>query len=308
MNVIRGSLRRRLCGMLAGVFVLLMSSGCLSVMPALAPKAKNIEPDIGEAFPYESKYIEVAGSTMHYVEQGEGKPIVLLHGNPTSVYLWRNVIPRLSPHGRVIAVDMIGMGKSDKPYLQYTFADHAEFFAGFVEAMELEDVTLVLHDWGGAVGIDYAARNPDNVRGIAVMEAVVQPMQWSDASFPERYLFRKFRDPADGHAIIAEDNYFVERLLPMMSGRRLTEVEMNAYRQPFPTVESRRPIAQWPREIPISGQPKRNVERIGHNYAWLRDKSNTPLLLVHAEPGVIFKAEAVKKQCATTSPVCKPSQ
>ncbi|MEL7237645.1 MAG: haloalkane dehalogenase, partial [Planctomycetota bacterium] len=129
---------------------------------------------------------------------------------------------------------------------------------------------------------------------IAVMEAVVQPMQWSDASFPERYLFRKFRDPADGHAIIAEDNYFVERLLPMMSGRRLTEVEMNAYRQPFPTVESRRPIAQWPREIPISGQPKRNVERIGHNYAWLRDKSNTPLLLVHAEPGVIFKAEAVK--------------
>jgi len=271
----------------AGIAAIALS-GCLQVMPLLAPDARDVEPDISAAFPYESRFASVMGSRMHYVEQGEGDPILLIHGNPTSAYLWRNVIPHLSGQGRVIAVDMIGFGKSDKPDIAYRFEDHAAYIEAFIEALQLENLTLVLHDWGGAVGLDYAARNPDNVRGVAFMEAVIRPMSWESANFAERYLFQTFRDPDRGERILAEQNYFVETLLPMMSGRRLSEEEMAAYRAPFPTVESRRPVAQWPREIPIGGEPARNVERIGANYAWLRS-SDTPVLLIYAEPGMIVK-------------------
>ncbi|MEL7088814.1 MAG: haloalkane dehalogenase [Planctomycetota bacterium] len=265
--------------------MLLFTAGCLQVMPALAPKAKQVETPIGDAFAYPSRYVEVHGSTMHYVEAGQGPVVLLLHGNPTSSYLWRNVIPHLRDRYRVIAPDLIGMGKSDQPDLAYRFADHTHYIDGFIEAMELEDVALVLHDWGGAIGLDYAARNERNVRAVAVMEAVIKPMSLEDdGDFATRYLFGRFRDPEDGHQIIAEDNYFVEKLLPMMTGRKLTEAEMEAYRAPYPTVKSRQPVAQWPREIPFDGEPADNHQRIGDNYAWLQNAREVPLLILHAEP------------------------
>ena len=275
-------------------FVALMLTGCLRVMPMLAPSAKNVEPNISAAFPYESKYIDVFGSKMHYVDEGNGPSVILLHGNPTSSYLWRNVIPRLTDDYRVIAPDLIGMGKSDKPELSYRFDDHTRYFSGFVEAMGLKDVALVLHDWGGGIGIDYAANNPANVRAIALMEAVVKPMRWDMADMGTRYLFGRLRDPEDGHEIVAVNNYFVERMLPMMSGREMTDEEMQVYRAPYPSVESRKPVAQWPREIPFDNSPEDNAKRIGGNYKWLQN-SDVPVLALHASPGVIFQKEFLEE-------------
>lgn len=267
-------------------------SACLSVLPAIAPKAKNVEADISPAFPYASKYADVLGSRIHYVEAGEGQPILLIHGNPTSSYLWRNVIPGLTDRGRVIALDMIGMGKSGKPDIPYRFADHVRYVEAFIEELALKNVTLVLHDWGGAVGIDYAARHPDNIRGIAFMEAVVMPMSLKDADMGARYIFGRLRDPEDNRKLIIEENFFVETLLPMMSGRELSEAEMSVYRAPYRTKDSRRPVAQWPLEIPLDGTPADNVARIGENYEWLRG-SDVPVFLITAEPGMIFRPKIV---------------
>lgn len=283
----RRRVRRALSGVVAASALAL--GGCLSVLPMLAPEAKDVEPNLGTAFPFDSRYVDVLGSRMHYVETGTGDPILLVHGNPTSSYLWRNVIPLLEPHGRVIAVDLIGMGQSDKPDIEYRFDEHAAHLSGFVEALGLERLTLVLHDWGGALGLDHAARHPDAVEGIVFMEALMRPMSWETANAAERYLFGRFRDPEDGHRIIAEDNWFVESMLPMATGRELSDEEMAAYRAPYPTVESRRPVARWPIEIPIEGVPERNARRLAANWAWLRD-SDVPVLLLYAEPGMIVKA------------------
>ena len=261
----------------------------IPILASLSPGAADVEGDLSPDFPYESRYVAVNGSRMHYVEAGSGAPILLVHGNPTSSYLWRNVIPHLTSHGRVIAVDLIGMGKSDRPDLDYRFADHAAYLEGFVEALALEDVTLVLHDWGGGLGLDYFARHPDNVARIALMEAVVKPFRWADANAVEQYLFGRLREPADGQALLGEQNLFVESLLPMMAGRAMSEAEMARYREPYPTVASRKPVVQWPREIPFDGLPADNAERIGANYAALR-ASDVPVLVLYAEPGMIYKA------------------
>ena len=270
-----------------GVLIAPILVGCMSIMPAVAPKAKNIEANISDAFPYASKYVDVNGSRMHYVESGEGPTIVLVHGNPTSSYLWRNVIPQLDQAHRVIALDLIGMGKSDKPDIDYRLNDHIDYFQGFMDAMDLQDVTLVLHDWGGGIGLTYARNNPDNVEAIALMEAVVMPMSMSDADMATRFLFTRFRDPEKGQKINGEDNYFVEKLLPMMAGRKLTEEETRVYQEPFPTYESRRPVWQWPMEIPFDGTPSDNTATLQSNLAWMK-RTDTPMLLVTADPGIIW--------------------
>ncbi|MEQ9363655.1 MAG: haloalkane dehalogenase [Leptospirales bacterium] len=268
----------------AGIFA---QPGCLDLMAWMAPGIDDVEANISAEFSYESKFAAVKGARMHYVEAGQGDPILLVHGNPTSAYLWRNIIPHLKDQGRVIAVDLIGMGKSDKPELEYVFADHAEYLSGFIQALDLKNITLVLHDWGGGVGTDYIARNPGKVKGVVYMEAVMKPMNWDAANAVEKYLFGRLRDPEDGHQIAAVDNFFVEKMLPMMSGRELRPAEMRAYREPFPTVASRKPVAQWPREIPFIGDgPDRNIRRIGDNYAALQ-AADMPLLLLYAKPGVI---------------------
>ncbi|MEM6733794.1 MAG: haloalkane dehalogenase, partial [Myxococcota bacterium] len=271
------------------LWVSLLSTGCLSVMPALAPTADDVEGGISAEFPFEYRSVSVAGSAMAYVEAGDpaGDPILLVHGNPTSAYLWRNVIPHLTESGRVIAVDLIGMGKSEKPDIGYRFADHAKYLSGFIEVMKLENVVLVLHDWGGGLGVDYAAAHPGNVRGIAHFEAVLKPMSLADADFATRYLFGRLRDADDNHEIVAVDNYFVEKLLPMMAGRTLRSEEMAVYRAPYPSEKSRRPVAQWPLEIPLDGTPTDNTRRIGANYEWLK-ASDVPVLMVYADPGMIW--------------------
>lgn len=266
-------------------------NACMTIMPMMAPSVDS-EPSISAEFPFESQYTDVLGSRMHYVEQGTGDPILLLHGNPTSSYLWRNVIPLVSPVGRVVAVDLIGMGKSDKPDIPYQLEDHIRYIDAFIDELGLENVVLVLHDWGGGIGFDYAMRHQENIRGIVFMEAMVKPMRWADTNFAEKYLFETMRDEERGENLLIRDNYFVEKLIPMMAGRSMSKAEMDAYRAPYLDPAHRKPVRVWPQEIPIDGSPARNHIRITNTYEKLK-ASSIPLLLLIAEPGMIMKEEFV---------------
>lgn len=206
---------------------------------------------VSSEFPYESKYIEVLGSKMHYVEKGEGDPILFIHGAPTSSYLWRNILPHAAPFGRAIAIDLIGMGKSGKPDLEYKFTDHVRYLEEFIKKMELKNVTLVIHDWGSALGFHYAMRNVENVKGIAFMEAMVTPMSIDDFGMMEQFMFNKFRDPVKGPEWIIEDNFFIETALPHFAGREMTEAELNIYAAPYLIEKDRKPLLMWTQELPL---------------------------------------------------------
>ncbi len=238
------------------------------------------------------RFIDVNGHRMAYVEMGEGPPIVFQHGNPTSSYLWRNIMPKLAPLGRCIAVDLIGMGDSDKlPNSgpdSYRYVEHRDaLFAAWEQLGILDDVTFVLHDWGSALGFDWASRHPALVRGIAYMEGIVCPVTWDDWPESARDIFRAFRSDA-GESMILDKNLFVERVLPASIMRRMTEAEMAVYRRPFDSPgEDRRPTLTWPRQIPIEGEPE-DVHRVVENYSkWLMT-TETPKLFINAQPGAIL--------------------
>ena len=236
--------------------------------------------------------ITVKGKTMSYVEMGEGDPIVFQHGNPTSSYLWRNVMPHLQDQGRCIAIDLIGMGDSDKledsgPD-RYTLLEHREYFDGALEALGVRDrVTFVIHDWGSALGFDWANRHRQAVMGIAYMEAIVRPMTWDQWPEAARGMFQGLRSPA-GEEMILEKNVFVERVLPGSVLRELSEEEMEVYRRPFKNPgEDRRPTLTWPRQIPIEGEPPEVVELVQSYADWL-SQCDVPKLFINAEPGAIL--------------------
>ena len=256
---------------------------------------KETSLEISAEFPFESKYVEVLGSQMHYIDEGEGDPVLFLHGNPTSSYLWRNVIPYVSDDTRAIAVDLIGMGKSDKPDIDYSFDDHARYLNAFIEELELKDVTLVIHDWGSGLGFNYAANNEDNIKGIAFMEALLMPMPSYDAMPSQEMIemFKNFRTPGIGEEMIMNQNIFVEQLLPSMILRELSEEEFNYYSEPYPTPESRKPVWKWPNEIPIGGEPK-NVHDIVSSYNQWLQTTETPMLMIYATPGVLGNEMAVQ--------------
>lgn len=238
------------------------------------------------------KTVQVKGRTMSYVEMGAGNPIVFQHGNPASSYLWRNVMPHLADQGRCIALDLIGMGDSDKLEDSgpdsYTLLEHREYFDGALQALGVErNVTFVIHDWGSALGFDWANRHRDSVRGICYMEAIVRPMSWDDWPEAARGVFQGFRSPA-GEEMILDRNIFVERVLPGSVIRDLTEAEMEVYRRPFrDTGEARRPTLTWPRQIPIQGEPADVVELVQAYGEWLA-QSSVPKLFINAEPGAIL--------------------
>ena len=241
------------------------------------------------------KTAQVLGRRMAYVEVGAGDPIVLLHGNPTSSYLWRNVIPHLEAHGRCIAPDLIGMGDSEKlpdsgPG-RYRFVEHRAHLDGLLEQLGVtRDVTFVVHDWGSALGFDWANRHRDAVKGIAYMEAIVRPVTWAQWPDAARNLFQAFRSPA-GDAMVLEQNVFVERVLPASIQRKLSDAEMEVYRRPYGEPgESRRPTLTWPREIPIEGEPADVCELVRSYSEWL-EQSPVPKLFVNAEPGAILTGE-----------------
>jgi haloalkane dehalogenase len=232
--------------------------------------------------------IEVLDSEISYVDIGVGDPIVFLHGNPTSSYLWRNIIPFVSGIGRCLAPDLVGMGRSlPSPRGAYRFIDHARYLDAWFDALNLDaNVTLVLHDWGSALGFHRACRFPEQVRAIAYMEAIVTSRRWDDFPAGRDKFFRALRS-AEGERLVLDENFFVEGVLPKSIVRTLSEVEMDHYRRPFLNRESRRPTLEWARELPIESNPAdvaALVERYGN---WLA-RSPIPKLFINAEPGALL--------------------
>lgn len=251
-----------------------------------------MSPEIQSSFPFDSQYAEVKGSKMHYVDVGSGDPILFLHGNPTSSYLWRNVLPHLQDQGRCIAPDLIGMGRSDKPEIGYTFEEHYAYLRGFIEELGLENLTLVVHDWGSGLGFHYANDHPDNVRAVAFMEALYRP--WTYERMPRQFelLFRLMRTPVAGWLFVSVANGFVTQLLPGGVERSLSDAELARYAEPYPTVASRKPVLQWPREVPIGGTPGRVHEKVVAYNDWL-ESSAVPKLCLYADPGLLIQDEDV---------------
>jgi haloalkane dehalogenase len=234
-------------------------------------------------------YATVNGKKMAYVELGIGDPILCLHGNPTSSFLWRNIALKLQDAGRVIVPDLIGMGDSDKLAATgrsaYRFVDHREYLDGFLDTLGISNAVLVLHDWGSALGFDWARRNQDRVKGLVYMEAIVCSMSLEE--WPPRKIFESLRSD-DGEAMVLEQNVFVEKILPRSILRELTEAEMNEYRRPFAQPgETRRPTLTWPREVPLSGEPDDVVNIVDTYSRWLQI-SDVPKLFINAEPGAIL--------------------
>nr|1MJ5_A Chain A, 1,3,4,6-tetrachloro-1,4-cyclohexadiene hydrolase [Sphingomonas paucimobilis] len=239
----------------------------------------------------EKKFIEIKGRRMAYIDEGTGDPILFQHGNPTSSYLWRNIMPHCAGLGRLIACDLIGMGDSDKldpsgPE-RYAYAEHRDYLDALWEALDLGDrVVLVVHDWGSALGFDWARRHRERVQGIAYMEAIAMPIEWADFPEQDRDLFQAFRSQA-GEELVLQDNVFVEQVLPGLILRPLSEAEMAAYREPFLAAgEARRPTLSWPRQIPIAGTPA-DVVAIARDYAGWLSESPIPKLFINAEPGAL---------------------
>jgi haloalkane dehalogenase len=251
---------------------------------------------ISAAMPYEKQYVEVDGKRLAYVEAGSGDPIVLLHGNPTSSYLWRNVIPHLEASGRVIAPDLIGQGDSDKlPASEgperYSFAVVYRYLDALLQQLDAnQNVTLVIHDWGSGLGFHWARNNPQAVRGIAYMEAIVKPVTWDDWPEGARGIFQGFRSDK-GEDLVLNRNMFVEAVLPSSVLRGLGEEEMAHYKAPFSTPDDRQPTLNWPRQIPITGEPAHMVELVD-DYGRFLAGSDIPKLFVNAEPGSILVGQA----------------
>jgi haloalkane dehalogenase len=247
--------------------------------------------EISPDFPYQSKFIDVLGSKLHYIEQGSGDPILFLHGNPESSYIWRNIIPHLSPLGRCVAPDLIGFGKSDKPDIEYRVFDHIKYVEAFIDALGLENITFVIHDWGSAIGFHYAMGNPDNVKGLAMMEAHLRPIPtWRDFADDEQIIegFKAFRTADVGWDLIVNKNVFLEQILPACVKRKLSDEEIEAYQAPFKEAASRRPLWRFPNDIPVEGEPADTAALFGA-YSEKLTKSQIPKLLIYFDGGVIIK-------------------
>ncbi len=238
--------------------------------------------------PYERRHAAVLDTEIAYVDTGAGDPVVFLHGNPTSSYLWRNVIPEVEPHARCLAPDLVGMGDSGPaPDGSYRFADHARYIDAWFDALlPTQSVTLVGHDWGSVLGFYWARRHPERVRGLVYMEAIVRPMSWEEWPEDARGIFRGMRSEK-GEDLVLQRNVFVERILPSSVLRGLTEEEMDVYRRPYITEESRSPTLAWPRELPIDGEPEEVVRIVDDYSGWLKER-DAPKLFINAEPGSIL--------------------
>ncbi len=251
---------------------------------------------------HEKKTIEVLGKRMAYVEMGEGDPIIFQHGNPTSSYLWRNIMPHVKNLGRCIAIDLIGMGDSEKLENsgpdRYTLKEHQQYLYAAFEALGVkQNVIFVIHDWGSALGFAWAQQNPESVKGICYMEAILMPMTWEQWPAAATRVFQGFRSDA-GEQMVLENNVFVENVLPGSVLRDLTEKEMSVYRRPFENPgEDRRPTLTWPRQIPLEGQPEDVVSLVKGYGDWLKE-SSVPKLFINAEPGAILTGD-IREFCRT---------
>lgn len=271
--------------------------GLASLSPAAAQDGPKLPPvEISEELTIPRQSVDVLDSTMSYLELGTGDPVLFLHGNPSSAYLWRNIMPYLGDTHRAIAPDLIGMGHSGKPDIRYSFAEHAEYLDAFIAKLGLTNITLVAHDWGAALAWNYARRNPDNVVRIAFMEGVLPPIfpQPSYEAMGEQMggLFRALQDPVQGPEMVIDNNFFVQQILPMMINRPLGDLAKAEYNRPYEKAEDRKPTLTWPQEIPIGGKPADVIEMLGEVEAFMKS-TDKPVLLLYAEPGAIVPAQVI---------------
>ena|SRR6266542_4659374 len=268
-------------------------------MPQLVRQLSIIPYALGGLLPVPT--ITVLDSTMYYEDAGSGTPLVFLHGNPTSSFLWRKVLPRIGEPGRRLAPDLIGMGQSGKPDSAYQFADHARYLDAWFDALALDDVVLIGHDWGGALAFDWAARHAGRVRGMAFMETIVRPMSWSDLAPVQRARLEAQRTPGVGEKLVLDENFFIEQALRATILTGLSDADLDVYRGPYPTPESRRPMLAWTRSLPYDGQPADLVRRIEAYDDWLASSPDVPKLLLtfDGSPDALLMGPDLIDWCAT---------
>ncbi|MEV0258999.1 haloalkane dehalogenase [Streptomyces sp. NPDC050732] len=243
--------------------------------------------------------IAVLDSTMYYQDhgpedRGRGEPVVVfLHGNPTSSYLWRSVIPQVSSRWRCLAPDLIGMGRSGKPDIGYRFTDHARYLDAWFDTLGLDRVVLVVHDWGGALGFDWAARHPGRVTAAVFMETVIRPFTWDDFPDHARTVFGTARTPGAGEEMFLDQSAFIEQMLPALTLRTFTAEELDTYRAPYREREHRLPTLMWARELPIEGEPADVTARVEQFDTWLADSTDVPKLLLTFDPGLIMAPQMI---------------
>jgi haloalkane dehalogenase len=248
---------------------------------------------ISSDFPFESRYVDVLGSKMHYIDEGEGDPILFLHGNPMSSYLWRNVVPHLSSQGRCIVPDLIGMGKSDHPDIAYRFDDQYRYLSAFIENLGIgSNVTLVIHDWGSGLGFRWAHDHADDVKAIAFMEAMIKTMSMTEFPAPLRVAMRMMRAPVTGWLMVSVGNIFLRKMVPDLTHATLSPEALAYYRSAFPTIASRKAVRQWPRELPLDGKPANNFAVVEAYRQWLTE-TELPKLLFHGSDGVAIREPEV---------------
>jgi haloalkane dehalogenase len=253
--------------------------------------------DISPDYPFQTQKIDVQGASMSYIDEGKGDPILFLHGNPTWSYLWRNVITELKSVGRCIAPDLIGMGKSDKPNIDYTFFEHYDYLKTFIRKLNLDRVTLVVHDWGAALGFRWASLHPGKIKGLVFMESMVKPYDsWND--FPAsnapgqlREVFKKYRS-AEGYDLIVKQNAFMAQTF-QLAGRPLSQTEQDYYQEPFRTEHSRGVILEWVRQLPVAGDPEEVAKAVSEYSDYLQN-TEVPKLLLYTEPGAIMLKEQIE--------------
>src|SRR3990167_36477 len=242
---------------------------------------------------FPSHFVMVKGAKIHYYDAGSGDPILFLHGIPTSAYLWRNIIPALSSSARCITPDLIGMGQSDKPDIEYTVMEHIDYIETFVDALKLKNITLVLHGWGSVIGFDYARRHEKNVKAIAFYESHLRPvMSWSELSLPVQQFATLLNRPGASYSAVVKQNYLVEKMLPRSMVRALTEEEMAHYRAPFSTPDSRKPLWQYVNELPL-GNSSPTIQDLMRKYSTFLQKTKIPKLMLYAIPGFMTTIEMV---------------
>lgn len=251
------------------------------------------ESQISAEFPYESKFLQVNNSKMHYIDIGTGDPIVFIHGIPTSCYLWRNVIPHLQNKARCIAVDLIGCGESAKPDIQYTIEEHIDYFSNFIDQLNLKNITFVVHGWGSIIGFDYAMKNQNRFKGLAFLESyILPPENWGMLALPVQQIISQITSQENPHETIVNSNYFVDQIFKNACLRKLTDKEMQIYHEPFSTPKSRELIWQYVKELP-TGRQETKVTEIVHQYSEQLKKSLLPKLMMYSVPGFTTPMEIV---------------
>lgn len=276
-----------------------VTGGASPARPADAPASVPADREkISADYPFASRFVEVFGSRMHYVDEGEGDPILFVHGNATWSYTWRNVIPHLKPYARCVAPDLIGFGLSDKPDIEYQWIDQARYLEQFIRELGLKKITMVTNDFGISLGLLYAMRHEEDVRGIAFFEGVFKTFKSLEEAYtPDfRPLFRQFRsggEGGEGYKLLVDQNLFIEQLLPRAAGRELTEEELRRYREPFKEVRNRVPIWRFARSVPIGGEPRDVWAIMTETTEWFK-RTRLPKLLFYATPGGLVTAEFVE--------------